>query len=106
VCTRDRHAESHPEAGVLYRGFVMRVWEGTHDGCMHAEVFMNFYPKFDNAKQLEHDKMIQVSEPQTVRVRVTLTLTLVKVKLKLQHVDTFAHLLWERHCRFCRCDEA
>jgi hypothetical protein len=75
-----RHAEEHPEAGVLYRGFAIRVWQdplvtsstsassssssndeqSSSTGSWHADVFLNFYPKFDNAKEAEASDLIQV----------------------------------------------
>jgi hypothetical protein len=73
-----RYAEEHPEAGVLYRGFAIRVWqdpptvstssssstlnsgESSSTGSWRADVFLNFYPKFDNAKEAEASDLIQV----------------------------------------------
>jgi hypothetical protein len=72
-----RYAEEHPDAGVLYRGFAIRVWQdptastssssstsnsvgNSSTGSWRADVFLNFYPKFDNAKEAEASDLIQV----------------------------------------------
>lgn len=46
----------------LYRGFAIRLYRKTDSGgrsTTEAEVFANFYPKFDNAKQEEGEKIIR-----------------------------------------------
>ncbi len=58
-------SQDHSTPLVLYRGFVVRLMKtvvtneaSAGKGTIKAEVFANFYPKFDNATQQDNTKMI------------------------------------------------
>ncbi|CAM9740672.1 unnamed protein product [Chrysoparadoxa australica] len=96
------HAERHQLALSLYRGYVFRV-VATESGYA-AHVFMNFYPKFDNAHEKEGHDIIEAlwERGETSLKKVKCSYYMINTMVCRRLVEGSEMAPWDEYVDSCR----